>query len=75
MDALVEANTLELLVKRLSELNESVDEEAAAVNNALGIIEHAVEVRRCGCECGCGCGYGCVASCVLMFWPLIHITR
>lgn len=45
VDALVEANTLELLVKRLTELNESVDEEAAAVNNALGIIEHAVEVR------------------------------
>jgi hypothetical protein len=55
VDALVEANALELLVKRLTELNESVDEEASAVNNALGIIEHAVEVRGTGCGCGCAC--------------------
>lgn len=44
VDALVEANTLELLVERLVKLNESVDEEATAVNNALAVIEHAVEV-------------------------------
>lgn len=45
IDALVDANALELLVERLTKMNESVDEEASAVNNALAIIEHAVEVR------------------------------
>jgi hypothetical protein len=45
VDALQEANALELLVERLSKLNESVDEEANAVNHALAFIEHALEVR------------------------------
>lgn len=45
IDALVEANGLELLVEQMTKLNESVDEEAQAVNHALAIIEHAVEVR------------------------------
>lgn len=40
----MEANGLELLVERLGKLNESVDEEAQAVNHALAVIEHAVEV-------------------------------
>lgn len=44
VDALVESNALELLVERLTKMNEAVDEEAAAVNNALALIEHAVEV-------------------------------
>jgi hypothetical protein len=45
VDALAEANALELLVERLSKMNEAVDEEAAAVNHGLAVIEHAVEVR------------------------------
>eukprot|EP00775_Hariotina_reticulata_P010490 gene10490-10649_t len=45
VDALQEANALELLVERLTKLNESVDEEANAVNHALAFIEHALELR------------------------------
>jgi hypothetical protein len=45
VDALNESNFVELLVERLTKFNEKVDEEAAAVNNALAVIEHAVEVR------------------------------
>lgn len=45
IDALSEANALELLVERMGKLNEAVDEEAAAVNHGLAVIEHAVEVR------------------------------
>lgn len=50
VDALTESNALELLVERLTKLNEAVDEEAAAVNNALAVLEHALEVRSpiCG---------------------------
>jgi hypothetical protein len=46
IDALGECNALELLVERMSKMNEAVDEEAAAVNHGLAIIEHAVEVRK-----------------------------
>jgi hypothetical protein len=45
VDALCEQNALELLVQRLAKMNEAVDEEAAAVNHGLAVIEHAVEVR------------------------------
>jgi hypothetical protein len=51
VDALVEYNALELLVERLTKLSEAVDEEATAVNNALAIIEHAVEVGCCWQQC------------------------
>eukprot|EP00883_Tetradesmus_obliquus_P002969 jgi/Sobl393_1/13186/SZX68763.1 len=43
VDALAEANGLELLVERMAKLSEAVEEEAAAVNHGLAVIEHAVE--------------------------------
>lgn len=45
VDALLENNAMELLVQRLVAFDESVDEEAAAVFNALSIVENLVEVR------------------------------
>lgn len=39
-------------MERLTKLNEGVDEEATAVNNALAIIEHAVEVGGWMDACG-----------------------
>ncbi|WIA28620.1 hypothetical protein OEZ86_011157 [Tetradesmus obliquus] len=45
VDALAEANGLELLVERMAKLSEAVEEEAAAVNHGLAVIEHAVELR------------------------------
>jgi beta-catenin-like protein 1 len=45
VDALLEGGLLEALVQRLRSLNESIAEEAAAVYNALSLIENAVELR------------------------------
>jgi beta-catenin-like protein 1 len=45
VDALLEGGLLEALVQRLRSLDESVAEEAAAVYNALSLIENAVELR------------------------------
>ncbi|KAG7672607.1 hypothetical protein Ndes2526B_g08868 [Nannochloris sp. 'desiccata'] len=44
VDALLEGGLLEALVQRLRSLNESIAEEAAAVYNALSVIENAVEL-------------------------------
>lgn len=43
--ALLEGGLLEALVQRLQSLNESIAEEAAAVYNALSLIENAVELQ------------------------------
>ncbi len=45
MEALLENSCLELLVQKLPQLNEANDDEAAAVNNALHILENMVEVK------------------------------
>jgi len=45
IDALLEGGLLEALIQRLRSLNESIAEEAAAVYNALSLIENAVELR------------------------------
>jgi beta-catenin-like protein 1 len=45
VDALLDGGLLEALVHRLRSLNESIAEEAAAVYNALSLIENAVELR------------------------------
>lgn len=67
IDALVEANGLELLVQRLAKLNESVDEEAQAVNHALAVIEHAVEVGAD--HLGCSLQWGLQGS-VWITWMM-----
>lgn len=41
---MVENNALELLVQRLEQLNESVEEEANSIFNILGIIENMIDV-------------------------------
>ena len=45
IDGLLKGGLLEALVQRLQSLNESVAEEAAAVYNALSVIENATELR------------------------------
>ena len=45
VDALLERDALALLVHRLAAFDEGVAEEAAAVNNLLGIFENLVEVK------------------------------
>lgn len=45
VDALLEGGLLEALVQRLRLLDESVPEEAAAVYNALSVLENAAELR------------------------------
>lgn len=42
---MLDANALELLVQRLTSLNEANDEEAAAVHHVLSIFENMVEVK------------------------------
>eukprot|EP00242_Pyramimonas_sp_CCMP2087_P011677 CAMPEP_0198198424 /NCGR_PEP_ID=MMETSP1445-20131203/1901_1 /TAXON_ID=36898 /ORGANISM="Pyramimonas sp., Strain CCMP2087" /LENGTH=584 /DNA_ID=CAMNT_0043867989 /DNA_START=217 /DNA_END=1968 /DNA_ORIENTATION=+ len=46
VDALLESNTLELLVQNLSRFDEKIPEEASAVFNSLGVIENMMEVRK-----------------------------
>lgn len=45
VEAMVEGNALELLVQRLSSLDESSDAEAAAVYAALSIFENMIELK------------------------------
>jgi len=45
VEAMLDANALELLVQRLTSLNEANDEEAAAVHHVLSIFENMVEVK------------------------------
>ena len=45
VDALLDAGLLEALVQKLRVLDERVAEEAAAVYNALSVLENAVELR------------------------------
>ena len=44
VDAMVEANGLELLVQRMVQFNEKLQDDATAVFNSLNIIENLVEV-------------------------------
>lgn len=70
VNAIVENNGLELLVQRLVQLDENVPEEAAAVFNALGIVENMIDVKP---EVRAG-----VASRVLQSrrgWPLAKSKR
>ncbi len=45
VEAMLDANALELLVQRLATLDEGADEEAAAVYAALSILENMVELK------------------------------
>lgn len=45
VDAMIDSNALELLLDRMSKLNEAESEEATAIFNAMGIIDHMVEVK------------------------------
>lgn len=45
VEAMLDANALELLVQRLASLDESADEEAAAVYAALSILENMIELK------------------------------
>ena len=52
VDAMIEANGLELLVQRMAQFNEKLQDDATAVFNTLNIIENMVEVDpkvRCCC--------------------------
>lgn len=44
VEAIVEANGLELLVQRMVQFNEKLQDDATAIFNALNIIENLVEV-------------------------------
>ena len=51
VEAIVEANGLELLVQRMVQFTEKLQDDATAVFNALNIIENLVEVDPKVCPC------------------------
>lgn len=44
VEAMLEANALELMVQRMSSLNEKAEDEAKAVNSCLNTFENMVEI-------------------------------
>lgn len=53
LDALLDAELLDILVQSMERLNESVEEESTALHNILGILENLLEVRPDIAETAC----------------------